>query len=180
MSAKKTFAAVVLSTSLVLGGSIAAMATETPSTPVSAPAVSPTPKPRPWQEYKEAMTVFKTAMTQFKADRITFEAAMTAHRTAMTAYFTARKPINDAFKASVDSARATLKAALEAATTNEQKTAAYNAMKTSVSAAVSIREAAITALGPVPVRPVKPVKPVRPTAPPKPVKPTPAPTVSPN
>jgi hypothetical protein len=182
MSLKKTFAAVVLSTSLVLGSSVAAMATESTevTTPVTAPVVSPTPKPRPWQEYKAAVEVFKTEMTKFRADRTTYENAMKAHRTVMTAYFAARKPINDAFKVSVDAARTTLKAALEAATTNEQKTAAYNAMKTSVSAAVSIREAAVTALGPVPVKPVKPAKPVRPTAPPKPVKPTPVPTATPN
>jgi len=182
MSLKKTFAAVVLSTSLVLGSSVAAMATESTevTAPVSAPVVSPTPKPRPWQEYKAAVEVFRTEMTKFRADRTTYENAMKAHRTVMTAYFAARKPINDAFKVSVDAARTTLKAALEAATTNEQKTAAYNAMKTSVSAAVSIREAAVTALGPVPVKPVKPAKPVRPTAPPKPVKPTPVPTATPN
>ena len=178
MSAKKTFAAVVLSTSLVLGSSIAAMATETTSTPVSAPVVSPTPKAKPWQQYREAMSVFRTAMTQFKAERITFDQAMQAHRTAMTAYNTAKKPINDAFKATVDSARTTLRTALAAATTNEQKAAAYSAFRTVVTTATATRDAAVKLLGAAPVKPVKPAKPARPTMPEKPVKPTPAPTTS--
>jgi hypothetical protein len=182
MSAKKSFAAVVLSASLVLGGSVASMATESTEVlaPVSAPAASPTPKTKPWQEYKAAMTTFKTAMDKFKGERITFDQAMQAHRTAMTAYMTAKKPINDAFKATVDAARETLKAALAAATTNEQKSAAYAAMKAVVTTATATRDAAVALLGPAPVKPVKPAKPERPTAPTKPVKPTPAPTIAPN
>lgn len=177
MSAKKTFAAVVLSTSLVLGGSIAAMATETTSTPVSAPAVSPTPKPQPFKQYREALTVFRAEMVKFRADRISFGEAMKAHRTVNAAYFEARKAINNTFKATVDPARATLSAALEAATTNEQKAAAYSAFRTAVTAATATRDAAIAALGPEPAKPVKPTKPVKPV---KPERPTPAPTVSPN
>lgn len=180
MSLKKTFAAVVLSTSLVLGGSIAAMATETPSTPVSAPAASPTPKAQPFKQYREALAVFRTEMTKFRADRITFVEAMKAHRTVNAAYYEARKAINTAFKAAVDPARATLRAALAAATTNEQKAAAYSAFRTAVTAATSTRDAAVAALGAEPAKPVKPVKPTKPTKPERPAKPTPAPTVSPN
>ncbi len=179
MSTKKTLAALVLSTSLVLGSSVAAIATESTevTAPVSAPVATSKPTNPAREAYRAAMAEFKTAMTQFKADRISFQTAMQAHRTAMTAYNTASHPINDAFNASVDSAPATLQPPLEAATTNEQKTAAYNAMKAAVSAAISTREAAITALGPVPVKPAKPTKPERPA---KPVKPTPAPTATPN
>jgi hypothetical protein len=105
---------------------------------------------------------------------------MKAHRTVMTAYMTAKKPINDAFKATVDAARVTLKAALAAATTNEQKSAAYAAMKAVVTTATATRDAAVALLGPAPAKPVKPVKPSRPVAPEKPAKPTPAPTIAPN
>jgi hypothetical protein len=177
MSLKKTFAAVVLSTSLVLGGSIAAMATETTSNPVSAPAVSPTPKAQPFKQYREALAVFRTEMTKFRADRITFAEAMKAHRTVNAAYYEARKAINTAFKAAVDPARATLRAALAAATTGEQKAAAYSAFRTAVTAATATRDAAVASLGAEPAKPVKPTKPVKPA---KPERPTPAPTVSPN
>lgn len=180
MSAKKTFTALVLSASMVLGGSISAMATETTSTPVSAPAPSPTPKAQPWKQYREALAVFKTEMTKFKADRITFAEAMKAHRTVNAAYYDARKAISTAFKAAVDPARATLRTALAAATTDDQKAAAYSAFRTAVTAATATRDAAIAALGPEPAKPVKPTKPVRPTKPEKPVKPSPAPSVSPN
>lgn len=177
MSAKKMFAAVVLSTSLVLGGSVAAMATETTSTPVSAPAVSPTPKAQPFKQYREALAVFRTEMTKFRADRINFVDAMKAHRTVNAAYFEARKAINTAFRAAVDPARATLRAALAAATSNEQRAAAYSAFRTAVTAATATRDAAVAALG---AEPAKPIRPAKPTKPEKPVRPTPAPTVSPN
>lgn len=180
MSAKKTFTAIVLSASMVLGGSMSAMATESTSTPVSAPAASPTPKAQPFKQYREALAVFRTEMTKFRADRISFTEAMKAHRTVNAAYYEARKAINTTFKAAVDPARATLRTALEAATTDEQKAAAYSAFRTAVTAATATRDAAIAALGPEPAKPVKPVKPTKPTKPERPAKPTPAPTVSPN
>jgi hypothetical protein len=177
MSAKKTFAAVVLSASLVLGGSIAAMATETTSSPVSAPAVSPTPKPQPFKQYREALGVFRAEMTKFRADRITFAEAMKAHRTVNEVYYEARQAINTTFKATVDPARATLRTALAAATTDEQRAAAYSAFRTAVTAATATRDAAVAALGAEPAKPVRPAKPAKPE---RPAKPTPAPTVSPN
>lgn len=179
MSVKKTVAAVVLSTSLVLGGSIAAMATETTSTPVSAPAVSPTPKAKPWQQYREALTVFRTAMTQFRAERITFIDAMKAHRVVNAAYYEARKAINTTFKATVDPARTTLRTAIAAATSDEQKAAAYSAFRTAMTAATATRDAAIAALGAEPAKPVRPVRPAKPAKPERPA-PTSAPTISPN
>jgi hypothetical protein len=65
----------------------------------------------------------------------------------MDTYQAQASVIRHTFKVSVDAAKATLKSALEAATTSADRITARAAFRTSMSAAVSVRKASFKALG---------------------------------
>ena len=97
----------------------------------------------------------KVAMEKFKGD-------MNSFRDSMQVRIETRKAINTTFKAAVDTAIADFKAAIAIATTAEAKSAAVATRKTAISNASAARDAAVIALGALPVKPVEPVKPTRP------------------
>ena len=105
-----------------------------------APSISPTPD------------AFKVAQEQFRRDRDAFMEAMRERDLKM-------RVINATFKSAVDKATADAKIALITATTPEQKNAIVANRRSAVASAITVRDAAILALGPLPTPPVPPVKP---------------------
>jgi hypothetical protein len=66
--------------------------------------------------------------------------------------------INAIFKNSVDKANADARAAMANAITPEQKTSTASARRNAIALAITVRDAAILALGPFPTPPAKPEK----------------------
>jgi hypothetical protein len=103
-------------------------------------------KPKP-----SAKLEFKNAKEKFNFEKDAYKAAMEAREEA-------REQINETFKATIKKATADAKIALAKATTAEQKLIVMNTQKSARTAAVAIRDAALAALGSLPMPPVEPKK----------------------
>lgn len=114
------------------------------ATPAGADSTpSPTPSP--------ATDPLKIAHEQYKKERELYFLAIREREISM-------REINFAFKIAVDKANSDARIVLWAATTPERKSAAANARRSAIAAAIIERDAAITALGPIPIAPVSPQK----------------------
>ena len=109
----------------------------------TAMAADPTPTPSP--------TITRTPQEQFKFDKENYLAAVKARDIAMRA-------INQTFKVAIDKATHDYRASMAVAKTSDQKFQASTARTNAITAAISIRDAAIVALGPEPIAPVEPMK----------------------
>ena len=111
-----------------------------------APAqAEPTPSPT------SAADAYKTPLEQYKLDRDEYQLALKDRDSRM-------RVINTVFKNSVDKANADARAAMLNAITPEQKTSTWSARRNAVALAITLRDAAILALGPMPTPPAKPEK----------------------
>ena len=90
-------------------------------------------------------------LEQYKLDRDEFLLALRDRDFKM-------RIINSTFKNSVDKANAEARAAMANAITPEQKTSTWSARRNAVALAITLRDAAILALGPMPTPPAKPEK----------------------
>jgi len=112
------------------------------STPAHA---EPTPSPTATAD------AYKTPLEQYKLDRDEYQQALKDRDSRM-------RVINAIFKNSVDKANADARAAMANALTPEQKTSTSSARRNAIALAITLRDAAILALGPMPTPPVKPEK----------------------
>ena len=110
------------------------------STPAHA---EPTPSPTATAD------AYKTPLEQYKLDRDEYQQALKDRDSRM-------RVINATFKNSVDKANADARAAMANAITPEQKTSTWSARRNAVALAITLRDAAILALGPMPTPPAKP------------------------
>ena len=101
-------------------------------------------KPKPSSKKME----FKNSFEKFKYEKNVYEEAMEAREEA-------REKINKIFKATIKRATAQANFALANATTAEQKMMIMNTLKNARIAAVAIRDAALSALGPIPSPPAE-------------------------
>jgi hypothetical protein len=98
-----------------------------------------------------------------------YKLAMEEIKPALVAYNTARRTIGQTFAASMTSARTAYKAVLDDTTaTAEARLSAKTTFEAAKTAAVTARQAAMTALGTAPVKPAKPEKPTKPVRPVRP------------
>jgi len=112
----------------------------------SGPAhAEPTPSP------SATADSYKSLHEQYKLDRDEFIQAVKDRDFRM-------RIINAIFKNSVDKANADARAAMANAITPEQKTSTASARRNAIALAITVRDAAILALGPMPTPPVKPEK----------------------
>jgi hypothetical protein len=112
----------------------------------SSPAqAEPTPSPTATAD------AYKTPLEQYKLDRDEYQLAMRDRDFKM-------RGINLVFKNSVDKANADARAAMLNAVTPEQKTSTASARRNAIALAITLRDAAILALGPMPTPPAKPEK----------------------
>ena len=112
------------------------------STPAHA---EPTPSPSATAE------TYKSLHEQYKIDRDEYLQAVKDRDFRM-------RVINAVFKNSVDKANADARAAMANAITPEQKTSTWSARRNAVALAITLRDAAVLALGPMPTPPAKPEK----------------------
>ena len=112
------------------------------STPAQA---EPTPSPTATAD------AYKTPLEQYKLDRDEYQQALKDRGSRM-------RVINAIFKNSVDKANADARAAMLNAITPEQKTSTWSARRNAVALAITLRDAAVLALGPMPTPPAKPEK----------------------
>jgi len=138
---KKSIVILALTSSFLVGNTSASFADSTPNPNKVA--------------FDAQLALHKVAMEKYRGDMKTFHDSMEVRNES-------RKAINTAFKAAVDKAIADYKAAIAVATTAEAKSAALANRKTAIAAASAVRDAAVTALGALPVRPIEPIKPTRP------------------
>lgn len=110
----------------------------------------PTPAPTPTTG--STADPYKSAIEQFKRDRDAFATAMRDREIKM-------REINMTFKTAVDKANQDARNALAAATTPLQKTTITATRRNAIDAAINARDAAIAALGEMPVPPVEPMRP---------------------
>jgi len=101
-------------------------------------------KPKPSSKKME----FKNSFEKFKYEKNVYEEAMEAREEA-------REKINKIFKATIKRATVQANFALANATTAEQKMMIMNTLKNARIAAVAIRDAALSALGPIPSPPAE-------------------------
>lgn len=94
---------------------------------------------------------YKTPLEQYKLDRDEYQQALKDRDSRMRA-------VNAIFKNSVDKANADARAAMLNAITPEQKTSTWSARRNAVALAITLRDVAILALGPMPTPPAKPEK----------------------
>ena len=112
----------------------------------SAPAqADPTPSPTATAD------TYKSPLEQYKLDRDEYLQAIKDRDSKM-------RVINAIFKNSVDKANADARAAMLNAITPEQKTSTSAARRNAIAQAITVRDAAILALGPMPTPPAKPEK----------------------
>ena len=112
----------------------------------SAPAhADPTPSPTATAD------TYKSPLEQYKLDRDEYLQAIKDRDSKM-------RVINAIFKNSVDKANADARAAMLNAITPEQKTSTSSARRNAIAQAITVRDAAILALGPMPTPPAKPEK----------------------
>ena len=132
------------------------------SSPASFADASPTPSPSP----------------------TTYQGAMELFHNQIDAREQRRKEINSSFMIAVTAANSAAKSAMRKAKTVEAKTTVLIQQKNAIALATTMRDAAIVAMGPLPVEPVEPVSPVstfkqsEPTKSPKATEPTKSPKVS--
>jgi hypothetical protein len=105
----------------------------------------PTPSP------SATADTYKSLHEQYKLDRDEFIQAVKDRDFRM-------RVINTIFKNSVDKANADARAAMANALTPEQKTSTSSARRNAIALAITLRDAAILALGPMPTPPAKPEK----------------------
>ena len=105
----------------------------------------PTPSPSATAE------TYKSLHEQYKIDRDEYQQAIKDRDSRM-------RVINAIFKNSVDKANADARAAMLNAITPEQKTSTASARRNAIALAITLRDAAILALGPMPTPPAKPEK----------------------
>ena len=178
MNANRAKQVIVLLTALTLGfvGAPAqaaeppvpeAASTTTPVAPKDAAAIS---------AFRASMVDFKAAMVTYRSARDNFMVQMDAYKLAMeeikpalVAYNTARRTIGQTFAASMTVSATAYKAVRnDPAATAEAKLSAKTTFEAAKTAAVTARQAAITALGTAPVKPAKPEKPTKPVRPVRP------------
>lgn len=94
----------------------------------------------------------------FKNAKEKFNYEKDAYKSALKAREDAREKINETFKATIKKVTADAKIALASATTAEQKMIIMNTLKNARTTAVAIRDAALAALGSLPMPPVEPKK----------------------
>ncbi len=92
---------------------------------------------------------YKSPLEQYKLDRDAYVQAMKERDFRM-------RVINAIFKNSIDKANADARAAMLNAITPEQKTSTSSARRNAIALAITMRDAAILALGPMPTPPAKP------------------------
>lgn len=90
-------------------------------------------------------------LEQYKLDRDAFLLALRDRDFKM-------RIINSTFKNSIDKANSDARAVMASASTPEQKSSAWSTRRNAVALAITIRDAAILALGPMPTPPAKPEK----------------------
>ena len=105
----------------------------------------PTPSP------SATADTYKSLHEQYKLDRDEFIQAVKDRDFRM-------RVINTIFKNSVDKANADARSAMANALTPEQKTSTSSARRNAIALAITLRDAAILALGPMPTPPAKPEK----------------------
>ena len=105
----------------------------------------PTPSPSATAE------TYKSLHEQYKIDRDEYLQAVKYRDFRM-------RVINAVFKNSVDKANADARAAMANAITPEKKTSTWSARRNAVALAITLRDAAVLALGPMPTPPAKPEK----------------------
>jgi hypothetical protein len=105
----------------------------------------PTPSP------SATADTYKSLHEQYKLDRDEFLQAVKDRDFRM-------RVINTIFKNSVDKANADARAAMANSITPEQKTSTASARRNAIALAITVRDAAILALGPMPTPPAKPEK----------------------
>jgi hypothetical protein len=105
----------------------------------------PTPSP------SATADTYKSLHEQYKLDRDEFLQGVKDRNFRM-------RVINTIFKNSVDRANADARAAMAYALTPEQKTSTSSARRNAIALAITVRDAAILALGPMPTPPTKPEK----------------------
>lgn len=96
----------------------------------------------------------KSPQEQYKIDKENYIASLKLRNQQIRA-------INIVFKNTCDKAAQDFKIAMASARTPDQKNLANALRKNAISAAIIARDAAITALGEVPVAPIEPPKPMR-------------------
>ena len=94
---------------------------------------------------------YKSLHEQYKIDRDEYLQAVKYRDFRM-------RVINAVFKNSVDKANADARAAMANAITPERKTSTWSARRNAVALAITLRDAAVLALGPMPTPPAKPEK----------------------
>jgi uncharacterized lipoprotein NlpE involved in copper resistance len=98
-----------------------------------------------------------------------YKLALEEIKPALVAYNTAKRTIGQSFAASMTTARTAYKAVLDDTTaTAEAMLSAKTTFEAAKTAAVTARQAALTALGTAPVKPAKPEKPTKPVRPVRP------------
>ena len=117
---------------------------------LSSSYAEPTPAPTPTTG--ATADPYKSAIEQFKRDRDAFATAMRDREIKM-------REINMAFKNAVDKANLDARNALATATTPLQKTTITATRRNAIDAAINARDAAIAALGEMPVPPAEPLRP---------------------
>jgi hypothetical protein len=95
---------------------------------------------------------YKAALEQYKRDREIYMAALKDRSIKLSG-------INMAFKSAVDKSNIDARSALAAATTPTQKSSIMASRKSAVDLAISARDTAIAALGPIPSAPIEPIRP---------------------
>ncbi len=123
-----------------------------------------------------ALQAYKTAPAGNSSAIVTFKAALSAYQTAVMTYKTSyanavgsfkvtlsmredlRRAINIAFENAIHTANATFATAMGIATTADQKLAATTARQNAVASAISVRKAALDAVGDKPAAPKKLIK----------------------
>jgi len=147
--------------SLVVAGFVA---TGVGATPASAEdRVLPTPV-EAIASYDQAVAAYDEALATFVANgsvKGTFKPVREAFKAVFKAHKIATKSINVAFKQGVKAAKLVRKAAVEAATTVEEKQAARAAYNQAVSGLIDARDGQLADLGALPELPAKKAKKVQ-------------------
>ncbi|MBI3429993.1 MAG: hypothetical protein HY050_08075 [Actinobacteria bacterium] len=193
MKSKKMFSVVVLTAGLLLSsvtlGNADQSPTPTPSKSASATSAEWTAYKAALIEYRIALVVnsisFRATMEKYWSDwRATVEKYEAAYKAAIeqfqiqqAAYLAKLEPIRATHRAAVNKADADFLAAIAGAKSVAEKELALKNYATANSTANAAFKAAVTAVGPAPIRPVKPAElskpplPVKPAEPQKPVAP---------
>lgn len=111
--------------------------------------------------YDEKVVAYETALAAYTdggSQKGAFKAVRVAYKAVVKAHILAKKSINVAFKKGVKAAKVARKAAVQAATTVEEKKAARAAYTSTIQGLIADREAQETDLGSLPAVPEKKAK----------------------